>query len=60
MGLARANALEAKSLAGADADAARVRAFAAYKSFLDLWKDAEPGIPIYKEARAEYAKLLSP
>jgi eukaryotic-like serine/threonine-protein kinase len=60
LGLARANALEAKSLEGADADAARVRALAAYKAFLDLWKDAEPGIPIYKEARAEYAKLLSP
>jgi hypothetical protein len=42
------------------ADAARVRALAAYKAFLELWKDAEPGIPIYKEARAEYAKLLSP
>jgi predicted Zn-dependent protease/predicted Ser/Thr protein kinase len=60
LGLARANALEAKSREGADADAARVRALAAYKAFLELWKDAEPGIPIYKEARAEYAKLLSP
>jgi hypothetical protein len=60
LGLARANALEAKSQQGADADAARVRALAAYKTFLELWKDAEPGIPIYKEARAEYAKLLSP
>jgi hypothetical protein len=29
-------------------------------TFLDLWKNAEPAIPIYKEARAEYAKLLSP
>ena len=60
LGVARANALEAKSLQGADADAARVRALAAYKAFLDLWKDAEPGIAIYKEAKAEYAKLLSP
>ena len=60
LGVARANALEAKSLEGADADAARVRALAAYKTFLDLWKNAEPAIPIYKEARAEYAKLLSP
>ena len=60
LGVARANALEAKSRQGADADAARVRALAAYKAFLDLWKDAEPAVPIYKAAMAEYAKLLSP
>jgi hypothetical protein len=41
----------------ADADAARVRALAAYKDFLTLWKDADPDIPILKEAKAEYAKL---
>jgi eukaryotic-like serine/threonine-protein kinase len=37
----------------ADKDKAR----AAYKDFLTLWKDADPGIPILKEAKAEYAKL---
>jgi hypothetical protein len=37
--------------------AARVRALAAYKDFLALWKDADPDIPIYREAKAEYAKL---
>jgi len=37
-------------------DAARVRALAAYKDFLALWKDADPGIPILKQAQAEYAK----
>ena len=37
--------------------AARVRALAAYKDFLTLWKDADPDIPILKEAKAEYAKL---
>src|SRR6202050_4320413 len=58
LGIARANALDARSLEGADADAARVRALAAYKAFLDLWKNAEPGIPIYKEAKSEYTKLL--
>ena len=42
----------------ADADAARVRALAAYKDFLTLWKDADPDIPILKQAKAEYAKLL--
>jgi len=31
--------------------------FAAYKEFLTLWKDADPDIPILKEAKAEYAKL---
>jgi hypothetical protein len=25
--------------------------------FLTLWKDADPDIPILKEAKAEYAKL---
>jgi tetratricopeptide (TPR) repeat protein len=57
LGVARASALQAKTSQGADADAARVRALAAYKDFLNLWKDADPDIPILKEAKAEYAKL---
>jgi eukaryotic-like serine/threonine-protein kinase len=57
LGVARANALEARTSQGADADAARVRALAAYQDFLTLWKDADPEIPILKEARKEYAKL---
>ncbi len=59
LGVARANALQARTLQGADADAARVRALAAYKAFLTLWKDADPDIPILKEAKAEYARLLA-
>jgi serine/threonine protein kinase/tetratricopeptide (TPR) repeat protein len=57
LGVARANALQTRSSQGPDADAARVRALAAYKDFLALWKDADPDIPILKEAKAEYAKL---
>jgi tetratricopeptide (TPR) repeat protein len=57
LGLARANALQSRTSQGADADAARVRALAAYKDFLTLWKDADPGIPVLKEAKAEYARL---
>jgi eukaryotic-like serine/threonine-protein kinase len=57
LGVARANALQAKTSQGADADLARSRALAAYKDFLTLWKDANPDIPILKEAKAEYAKL---
>ncbi len=61
LGVARANALQSRTLKGqgqgADADAARVRALAAYKDFLTLWKDADPDIPILKQAKAEYAKL---
>jgi hypothetical protein len=57
LGVARANALQARTSQGADADAARVRALAAYKDFLTLWKDADPDIPIYKQAKAEYARL---
>jgi tetratricopeptide (TPR) repeat protein len=57
LGVARANALQSRASQGADADAARVRALAGYKDFLALWKDADPDIPILKEAKAEYAKL---
>jgi serine/threonine protein kinase/tetratricopeptide (TPR) repeat protein len=57
LGIARANALQAKTSQGADADAARIRTLGAYKDFLMLWKDADPDIPILKQAKAEYAKL---
>jgi eukaryotic-like serine/threonine-protein kinase len=33
------------------------RAKAAYQDFFTLWKDADPDIPILKEAKAEFAKL---
>ncbi len=33
------------------------KAKAAYGDFLTLWKDADPDIPILREAKAEYAKL---
>ena len=35
----------------------KTKAKTAYKDFLVLWKDADPDIPILKEAKAEYAKL---
>jgi hypothetical protein len=57
LGVARANALQARTLQGADADAARVRALAAYKDSLTLWKDADPDIPVLIAAKSEYAKL---
>ena len=57
LGVARANALQSKTSRGADADAARVRALAAYRDFLALWKDADPNIPILREAKAEYGGL---
>src|SRR5438876_11956716 len=47
LGLARAYALSGDS----------VKAKSAYQDFLGLWKDADPDIPIVKEAKAEYAKL---
>jgi len=47
LGIGRANAL-----AG---DTGKARS--AYQEFLSLWKDADPDIPILKQARAEYAKL---
>jgi tetratricopeptide (TPR) repeat protein/predicted Ser/Thr protein kinase len=57
LGVARANALQARGSSGADADLARSRALAAYKDFLALWKDADSDIPVLKQAKAEYAKL---
>jgi Flp pilus assembly protein TadD len=47
LGLARAYALSGDT----------VKAKSAYQDFLGLWKDADPDIPILKEAKAEYAKL---
>jgi serine/threonine protein kinase/Tfp pilus assembly protein PilF len=47
LGLARAYALSG--------DTAKSRS--AYQEFLTLWKDADPDIPILKEAKADYAKL---
>ena len=67
--LGRAFALEAgMTPAGAAASTAQVaqsssdpsslaKARAAYKDFFDIWKDADPDIPVLKEAKAEYAKL---
>ena len=57
LGMARANALQATTSQGTDADAARERARSAYNDFLTLWKDADPNIPILKQAKTEYAKL---
>jgi eukaryotic-like serine/threonine-protein kinase len=63
LGVARADALQARTFRAqgqaqrADADLARVGALAAYKDFLTLWKDADPDVPILKEAKAENAKL---
>ena len=47
LGLARAYALQGDS----------PQARAAYQDFFALWKDADPDIPILKEAKAEYDKL---
>jgi tetratricopeptide (TPR) repeat protein len=47
LGLARAYALQGDM----------VKSRASYQHFFALWKDADPDIPILKEAKAEYAKL---
>jgi eukaryotic-like serine/threonine-protein kinase len=57
LGVARANALQARFSQGADADVARDWALSNYKDFLKLWKDADSDIPILKQAKAEYARL---
>ena len=35
----------------------QVSAQKSYETFLDFWKDADPDIPIYQQAKAEYARL---
>jgi Tfp pilus assembly protein PilF len=57
LGLARANAMQAKTLQGSEAGSARLRALAAYGLFFTLWKDADSDIPLLKQARSEYARL---
>jgi class 3 adenylate cyclase/tetratricopeptide (TPR) repeat protein len=57
LGLARAHALEAQSAQGSAADAACAKARASYQDFLTLWKDADPDIPLLRQAKSDYAKL---
>jgi tetratricopeptide (TPR) repeat protein len=47
LGLGRAYAMQGDT----------IKAKAAYQHFLTLWKDADPEIPIFVAAKAEYAKL---
>jgi tetratricopeptide (TPR) repeat protein len=35
----------------------KAKAKTAYQDFLTLWKDADPGIPVLEQAKAEYARL---
>ena len=66
LGLGRAYALQASAGEGSPAGHpqgaplqpdALAKARTAYQDFLALWKDADPDIPILKQAKAEYAKL---
>ena len=47
LGLGRAYALQGET----------AKARTAYQDFLALWKDADPDIPILKQAKEEYEKL---
>jgi tetratricopeptide (TPR) repeat protein len=35
----------------------KARAKSAYQKFLSLWRDADPDMPVYKKAKAEYSRL---
>jgi tetratricopeptide (TPR) repeat protein len=50
--LARLQLARAQAMTGDD-----VAARKSYQQFLSLWKNADPDIPIYKQAKAEYAGL---
>jgi hypothetical protein len=47
LGLARAYALQANT----------AKARAAYQDFFVLWKDADPEIPVMRQAKSEYSRL---
>jgi hypothetical protein len=47
LGLARAYALQGQT----------AKSRSSYQDFFNLWKDADPDVPILKQAKAEYAKL---
>jgi len=48
LGMARGSALASDT----------VKAKKAFQDFFELWKDADPDVPILPQAKAEYAKLL--
>ena len=50
--LAHLQLARAQKMMGDDSTARK-----SYEDFLNLWKDADPDIPIYEQAKAEYAKL---
>ena len=50
--LARLQLGRAQRLMGDNASARK-----SYEEFLSIWKDADPDIPIYRQAKAEYAEL---
>src|SRR5258708_3848788 len=43
----------AQKMMGDEVDARK-----SYEKFLSLWKDADPDVPIYQQAKTEYAKLM--
>ena len=50
--LSRLQIARAQKLSGKEAAAQK-----SYEAFLMLWKDADPDLPVYQQAKAEYAKL---
>ena len=42
------------------AQADREKSRKAYDDYFATWKDADPGIPILRQAKAEYSKLITP
>jgi hypothetical protein len=65
LGLARAYAVEAGLSRHSETGGVKpplqpdalAKARMAYQDFFALWKDADPDIPILKEAKAEYPRL---
>ena len=50
--LARLQLGRAQRMMGDNASARK-----SYEEFLGIWKDADPDLPVYRQAKAEYAQL---
>jgi tetratricopeptide (TPR) repeat protein len=69
LGIARAYGLGVRHFAGTDGKLAKLNlsgsdeslanALRAYREFLELWKDADPNIPVFVQASAEYRNLAA-
>jgi eukaryotic-like serine/threonine-protein kinase len=57
LGLARAYAVQAEAASDENRPELRAKARSGYEDFLNLWKEADPSVPLLMRARAEYDRM---